>query len=86
MTTLLYPTRAETVVRASALPPVPELAVTAPTERLERAFFATVAAVCDMLSDPHNLKQMTRGDLVRLVRVGELARQELDERNKEIEL
>ena len=86
MTTLTYPTRAETVKRAPAAQPVPELAVTAPTARLSRAIFQTVAAVADMLSDTHNLKQMTQGDLVRLVRVGELALAMLQEKAKESEL
>lgn len=86
---LTYPPRVETVRRETSRPrafaPLPELAVTEPTARLERCIVTTVAQMCHVLADAHNLKQMTRGDLVRLIRVGELAKQELEENNKEIE-
>lgn len=84
--TFTYPTRAETVKRAPAAQPVPELAVTSPTARLERGIFPTVAAVCYKLSDPHSLANMTQDDLLRLIRLGELAREMLQEKTKESEL
>lgn len=61
-----------------ALPPVPDLACTAPTARLERGFFATVAAVCDVLGEAHALAHMTRADLARLVALGERAKETLE--------
>lgn len=77
----VYPVRRERVVRLLSLPPVPELARTAPTARLERGFFSTVAAVCDVLGEAHALAHMTRADLARLVRLGELAQERLAERD-----
>lgn len=86
---LLYPIHPETVKRASSrflsLDPPPELLLTEPTARLERGFFPTVAAVCDALSEAHALEHMTRGDLRRLARLGELAGEMLGEKTKEIE-
>lgn len=84
---LTYSERTETVKRASprflALEPPPELLLTEPTARLERGFFPTVAAVCDALSEAHALEHMTLGDLRRLVRLGELAGEMLEEKTKE---
>lgn len=78
---LTYRVRHERIQRALRLPPVPELACTAPTARLERGFFSTVAAVCDVLGEAHALAHMTRADLERLVELGELARERLAERD-----
>lgn len=76
-----YPVRRERVVRLLSLPPVPDLACPAPTARLERGFFATVAVVCDVLGEAHALAHMTTDDLARLVRLGELAKETLAERD-----
>lgn len=83
---LTYSERTETVKRASprflALEPPPELLLTEPTARLERGLFATVAAVAAVLSDPYSLEHMTLGDLRRLVRLGELAGEMLEEKQR----
>lgn len=78
---LTYRVRHERILRRTALPPVPELARTAPTARLERGFFPTVAAVCARLSEAHALAHMTRDDLRRLVTLGERAQETLAERD-----
>lgn len=78
---LTYRVRHERIRRIATRPPVPELARTAPTARLERGFFPTVAAVCDVLGEAHALAHMTRDDLRRLVALGELARERLAERD-----
>lgn len=75
----VYPVRIERLVRIATLPPVPELARTGPTARLERGFFSTVAAVCDVLGEAHALAHMTTDDLRRLVALGNLAQQQLEE-------